>query len=109
MWLVHGYRRYKSHGLKMSPSLRSVVNQYRENNDMVLQFFNERCEKVEGEKIKAKDLYQAFKVWAKSNGEFVLSARKFNAEMDRHSDLYEKKTVVHGFPFYWGIKLRQIL
>ena len=109
MWLVHGYRRYKSHGLKMSPSLRSVVNQYRENNDMVLQFFNERCEKAEGEKIKAKDLYQAFKVWAKSNGEFVLSARKFNAEMERHSEFFDYKGKTMGMTMYYGIKLKQFL
>ena len=109
MWLVRGYIKYKANGLKMSDSLRSVVVQYRESNDVVLQFFNERCERAEGEKIKAKDLYQAFKVWAKSNGEFVLSARKFNAEMDRHSDLYERRNVLHGFPFYWGIKLRSII
>ena len=109
MWLVNGYRRYKSHGLKMSPSLRSVVNQYRENNDMVLQFFNERCEKAEGEKIKAKDLYQAFKVWAKSNGEFVLSARKFNAEMERHSEFFDYKGKTMGMTMYYEIKLKQFL
>lgn len=109
MWLVRGYIKYKANGLKMSDSLRSVVVQYRESNDMVLQFFNERCERAEGEKIKAKDLYQAFKVWAKSNGEFVLSARKFNAELDRHSEFFDYKGRTGGMLVYYGIKLKSIL
>lgn len=109
MWLVHGYRRYKSHGLKMSPSLRSVVNQYRESNDLVLQFFNEKCEQDENSNVKAKDLYGAFKVWAKSNGEIILSAKKFNAELDRHSELFSYKGKAKGMLTYYGIKFREII
>lgn len=73
MWLVRGYIKYKEYGLTMSEPLRSVVAKYERDNDLVLQFLENRCVRVPeeeynplGEKnkwttIRAKDLYQAFK------------------------------------------------
>ena len=41
-WLVAGYFKYKRFGLKMSPAMRKVVNQYERDNDLCLQFLEER-------------------------------------------------------------------
>ena len=121
MWLVRGYIKYKEHGLAMSESLRSVVTKYERENDLVLQFLENRCVRVPedennpfGEKgkrtnIKAKDLYQAFKMWAKSEGAYVLSARKFNSEMERHPEWFDRKSTSSGFVIYWGLKLKEIV
>lgn len=121
MWLVRGYIKYKEHGLAMSESLRSVVTKYERENDLVLQFLENRCVRVPedennpfGEKgkrtnIKAKDLYQAFKMWAKSEGAYVLSARKFNSEMERHPEWFDRKSTSSGFVIYWGLKLKEVV
>ena len=105
----------------MSESLRSVVTKYERENDLVLQFLENRCVRVPedennpfGEKgkrtnIKAKDLYQAFKMWAKSEGAYVLSARKFNSEMERHPEWFDRKSTSSGFVIYWGLKLKEIV
>ena len=87
MWLVRGYIKYKEHGLEMSGTLKEVVNNYERENDIVLQFLENRCVTDATATIKAKDLYQNFKMWAKSEGAYVLSARKFNSEMERHPEL----------------------
>ena len=121
MWLVRGYIKYKEYGLTMSEPLRSVVAKYERDNDLVLQFLENRCVRVPeeeynplGEKnkwttIRAKDLYQAFKIWAKSEGAYVLSARKFNSEMERHPEWFDRKSTSSGFVIYWGLKLKEVV
>ncbi len=109
MWLVRGYIKYTEKGLSMSNSLEDVVSKYERENDLVLQFLESRCDKHDGSTVKAKDLYQSFKMWAKSEGAYVLSARKFNAEMERHPEWFEKKSTSSGFIIYWGLKLKEVL
>jgi putative DNA primase/helicase len=109
MWMIRGYIRYKQRGLTMAPHLKKVVRQYEKDNDLVLQFLEARCETAEEAVIKSKDLYSSFKIWAKSEGAPVLSARKFNSEMERHPDWFERKTVLHGYPVYSGLKMREVL
>ena len=121
MWMVRGYIKYKENGLKMADSLTEVVTKYERDNDLVLQFLEHRCDRVPedennpyGEKskrtvIKAKDLYNAFKIWAKSEGAYVLSARKFNSEMERHPEWFDRKSTSSGFVIYWGLKLKEVV
>lgn len=109
MWLVRGYIRYKEHGLAMSEELTQVVRNYERDNDIVLQFLESRCVQSEEANIKAKDLYNAYKLWAKSEGAFILSARKFNSEMERHPEWFERKSTSSGFVIYWGVKLKEVV
>ena len=109
MWLVRGYIKYKENGLAMTDALKSVVNEYERENDLVLQFLESRCDRKEGVNSKAKDLYNSFKMWAKSEGAYVLSARKFNAEMERHPEWFDRKSTSSGFVIYWGLKLKEVL
>lgn len=109
MWLVRGYIRYKEHGLAMSEELTQVVRNYERDNDLVLQFLESRCVQSEEANIKAKDLYNAYKLWAKSEGAFILSARKFNSEMERHPEWFERKSTSSGFVIYWGVKLKEVV
>ena len=109
MWLVRGYKKYCERGLTMTKELKRVVKQYERENDLVLQFLETRCEQKDSVTIRSKDLYQAFKMWAKSEGAFVLSARKFNSEMERHPEWFERKSTSSGYMIYWGIKLRDTL
>lgn len=109
MWLVRGYIKYKERGLTMSKELTAVVDKYERDNDLVLQFLESRCLQDESANIKAKDLYNSFKMWAKSEGAFILSARKFNSEMERHPEWFERKSSSSGFVIYWGLKLKEVM
>ena len=104
-WLLAGYFKYKRFGLVMNDEMRAVVKQYEKDNDLVLQFLEERCEPSELGS-KAKTLYDAYKIWCKSNGYFVCSAKKFNAGMEQHPELHKGKCMRDGYPFYRGIALR---
>ena len=109
MWLVRGYIKYKERGLEMSDPLKEVMSKYERDNDLVLQFLEARCERAADKNIRSKDLYNAFKIWAKSEGAFVLSARKFNSEMERHPEWYERVSTSSGFKIYWGVKLKEAI
>ncbi len=109
MWLVRGYIKYREKGLKMSDTLFKVVTKYERDNDLVLQFLENRCVRVTGASIRAKDLYNSFKMWAKSEGTCVLSARKFNSEMERHPEWYDVKNTNGGFVTYDGLKIREVM
>lgn len=109
MWLVRGYIKYKENGLGMSDNLKKVVTKYERDDDLVLQFLENRCERSENDNVKSKDLYNAFKIWVKSEGAFVLSARKFNSEMERHPEWCDRISTSSGFKIYWGLKLKGVL
>ena len=109
MWLVRGYIRYKERGLVMADDLKEVVSKYERDNDLVLQFLESRCDRDENSTIKAKDLYNSFKLWAKSEGAYVLSARKFNSEMERHPEWFDRKSTSSGFVIYWGLKMKEVM
>jgi len=108
MWLVRGYLKYVTEGLKMGGTVSRAVTNYQKENDTILQFLEAQCERDEDGKVKSKDLYTAFKIWAKSEGAYVLSARKFNSEMDRHQDWFEDIYFPRNMKTFVGLKLREV-
>lgn len=50
-----------------------------------------------------------FHCWRKSEGAYVLSARKFNSEMERHPEWFDCKSTSSGFMIYWGLKLKEVV
>jgi putative DNA primase/helicase len=109
MWMVRGYIKYTEKGLKMDSSLKAVVDNYERENDLVLQFLEARCVRSETAQIKTKDIYSSFRMWAKSEGAYVLSARKFNSEMERHPEWFIGKVTENGYNWYKGIKLKEVI
>lgn len=105
-WLVAGYFKYRRFGLRMSAPMRQVIKQYEKDNDLVLQFLEEKCEKDTDVSTRAKSLYDSFKIWCKSNGYYVPSAKRFNADLEAHPEWHDGKTVYHGYPNYRGVKLK---
>lgn len=105
-WLVAGCMRYKRYGLRMCDSMREVIKQYEKDNDLVLQFLEEKCETDTEAVTKAKALYDTYKIWCKSNGYYVCSMKKFNAEVTAHPEWYGDKGMSGGMTVYRGIKMR---
>lgn len=106
-WMVAGYYRYKNEGLSMSPAMQKVIRQYERDNDLVLQFLEEKCIRDDTATSKAKTLYDAYKIWCKSNGYFVCSAKRFNADMETHPEWHGGKIISHGYPTYKNLRLKE--
>ena len=105
-WLVEGYVKYKRSGLRMSPSMQEVIKQYEKDNDLVLQFLEEKCERVSEGSTKAKTLYDNFKIWCKSNGYYVMTLKKFNANLKQHPDCYDRVEKGENGEIYYGVALK---
>ena len=88
------------------PAMRKVVNQYERDNDLCLQFLEERCEQAEGVNTRSKSLFDAYKIWCKSNGYFACSAKRFNADMETHPEWHGGKVVYQGYPVYKNLRLK---
>ena len=87
--------------------MRKVVRAYEKDNDMILQFLDDMCETAADSTTKAKTLYENYKLWARSNGYYVLSAKKFNAGMEQHPEWHAGRRVRDGYPVYAGLRIKQ--
>lgn len=105
-WLIAGYFKYRRFGLKMNDNMKAVVKQYERDNDLVLQFLEEKCERDDNVSTKAKSLYDTYKIWCKSNGYYVCSMKKFNAEVTAHPEWYGEKGITSGVAVYRGLALK---
>lgn len=106
-WLVAGFFKYKRFGLAMPDDMITVIRQYEKDNDIVLQFLEEKCEQKEEAVSRAKTLYDNYKIWCKSNGYYVCSMKKFNAELTTHPEWYTEKGVSNGVAVYRGIAMKE--
>lgn len=107
-WLVAGYFKYRRFGLKMCDDMKKVIKQYEKDNDLVLQFLEEKCEGTDEGYTKAKTLYDNYKIWCKSNGYYVCSMKKFNAELTTHPEWYHEKSLIAGVTVYHGLALKVV-
>ena len=108
-WLVSGYFQYKRFGLEMPEHMAKVVSAYKRDNDLVLQFLEDRCvscKPSEKKATKAKRLYDAYKIWSKSNGLYPYSAKRFNADMETHPEWHGGRVTRDGDSVFKDIMLR---
>ena len=105
-WLIAGCLHYKGRGLTISNELKKVIKQYEKDNDIVLQFLEEKCARDDEKSVLAKSLYDTYKIWCKSNGYFVCSVKKFNAELTAHPEWYVEKVKSNGQICYRGVCLQ---
>ena len=107
-WLIAGYFKYRRFGLRMNDNMKAVVKQYERDNDLVLQFLEEKCEQKDDAITKAKTLFDTYKIWCKSNGYYVCSMKKFNAEVTAHPEWYAEKAISGGVTVYRGLSLKPV-
>lgn len=107
-WLLEGYAHYMQKGLTMSNHLKAVVKQYEKDNDIVVQFLEDRCELTPDASTSAKALYDTYKIWCTQNGYFKCSAKKFNASVREHAEWYHGEHLSDGRTCYENIKIREV-
>lgn len=104
-WMIKGYFHYKRFGLVMPEKMQTVIDQYQRENDLVLQFLEEKCQKSD-EDIRGKMLYDSYKIWCKGNGYHAWSAKKFFAEVDTHPEWHGGRITVDHIQMYKNLSLR---
>lgn len=99
-WALEGCLLWQREGLKMPNCVSNAINEYKGEMDVVASFLDECTERGPGE-VKASELYQVYKEWAKDNGQYVMSSTKFGIEIGQK---FEKRKT-HGAYVYSGIRI----
>jgi len=99
-WAVEGYQMWQHIGLAEPHTVAEQRDSYRKEMDPIEAFIEECCVTDSDEREKSSTLYQAYKDWATSNGEYVMSHTKFGKEMSN-----KFKKVLSAGTYYEGVKL----
>ena len=76
-WMIQGCREWQRQGLNPPLEVMTAVSEYRSEMDLLAEFLDEKCILGPGEKVKAKDLYKAYREFCEAEGEFVLGKKRF--------------------------------
>jgi putative DNA primase/helicase len=95
VWMVKGCLMWQQEGLEQPQELLKVKDEYKQGQDAVGLFIDECCE--EDGKVKASELYAAYKHWCADTGEYELSNREFSKRLREKGYVSFKSNVV-----YWG-------
>lgn len=92
-WMIKGAVRLHnefSDKLPKPKCLEEALADYKKELDVIVTFLNDRCIPFPGMKVEASVLYQAYKEWAKNNGEYCFSESRFKQEMPKKGYKLEK-------------------
>ena len=82
------------------PTVESATAEYRQAEDKVAQFVEERCERAASAESKASELFAAYKAWAESQNELALRQTRFGTRL---SDMGFQKRSSNGI-IYLGLR-----
>ena len=80
-WLVEGALRYMKSGLTTPMAVEAAVEEYRQGEDVLGQFFGDCCSFGNNHFVNKNLLFEAYEKWAKENNETALTLTKFTREM----------------------------
>ncbi len=84
-WLIEGYQEWHRDGLQVPAKVRAATMEYRSETDTVLQFVDDRCNRVENAEEPFYVLYEAFKRWSQEMRlPKMWSQKKFSQRLARH-------------------------
>ena len=97
-WAVDGVKLYAKEGLDMPDCVRKATDEYKSEMDL-LQAFTDSCIQIDYtvQGVPANELYSAYVRWAEKNNEYVMTSRKFFAEIGKK--LPEKKREARGIVY----------
>lgn len=81
-WTVEGCFLWQREGLGSTPEIDQATNEYRQEEDFIGSFLLESCILASHCQVSSTQLYEAFKVWAKSNGEFYIGQKEFTRYLE---------------------------
>jgi len=101
-WLVRGCLLWQKYGLAPPRNITDATETYRQNEDLLAGYIDERLIQEPGAKEKSSVLYQDFCEWYEENvGKRVPSGTWFGKEMSRKFE----KTKIKGSNYYHGCAL----
>jgi putative DNA primase/helicase len=100
-WAVAGCLLWQQKGLEPPADILAATDEYRKDSDVIGSFLDDCCDLAPTIEVSATDLYQAFKRWAKDNGEYELSQTAFGRRLDERGFSVRKS----GVKYRQGLRL----
>ena len=103
-WGIEGAVDFVRNGFKLDIPLavEAATEDYRQREDWLTNFINERCIRDPNAREGARALYLEYKAWAQDGGEFVRRESDFASAMEKAGF---QKTTVRGKPRYYGLHI----
>lgn len=102
-WAVRGAIKWRSEGLEMPDAVRKATDEYRTEMDIVESFCRDCVERVQGAMVSAKEVFAAYRRWAKDSNEWDgMTQQKFGTQMGKKF----KKKLVAGYVKYADCRLK---
>lgn len=80
-WAVEGYQLWKLRGLDEPRVIVDQRREYQTEMDSIEAFIEECCVRSDDNAVQSKIIYQAYREWARDNGQYMMSSTKFGREM----------------------------
>ena len=103
-WAIEGAGNFIRNGCKLDipESVEEATDAYRQREDWLNSFLDERCVRDEKARTAARALYLEYRSWASDSGEFVRRENDFSAAME---GMGFRKVKISGKPTYKGISI----
>ncbi len=102
-WAVQGCLDWQRSGLAEPEIVRAATDGYRDSEDLIGRFLDDRCLTGASFRAKSSSLYSDYKRWAESCGEIVQTQKRFGSQMTERGFRREKQ----GVYWYLGITLSE--
>lgn len=80
-WALSGCIEWQAEGLIDPPAVARATAEYREEQDIVAAFIEDKCVVLETAKVRAGQLYDAFRDWSEASGERAIGKNTFGEEI----------------------------
>ncbi len=102
-WAIEGCLKWQEHGLRPPAIVTEATEEYLAAEDGLARWLEDRTERKNGVWESATSLFQDWKLWAESNGEYVGSQKRFSENLAARGYRPNRKNTGRGFD---GIALR---
>ena len=103
-WAIEGAGNFIRNGCKLDipEAVEEATDAYRQREDWLNSFLEERCVRDERARTSARALYLEYRSWASDSGEFIRRENDFSAAMESTGF---RKVKISGKPTYKGVSI----
>jgi putative DNA primase/helicase len=86
-WMLDGYKKYMDEdfgGFRLSRPMVDAASEYRNFEDTLMLFIEDRCIMDQGQSVLKRDLYAEFVDWCRSSGEDPANNKRFGLMVHGH-------------------------
>ena len=104
-WAVQGCMAWQRDGLTLPKAVHEATEEYRQQQDVLAAWLNDRCVVKRLADAKAADLYASYTEWCDANGERPEPQRRFGMRLTERGFQRQKRMAGH---FWLGVGLLEI-